>query len=67
MDAMDIAALSVVTRQAYAQQQASFTVMRMAMDSAQSQAQGLAEMAQSVDAQQLAQLTGVGQKLDITL
>lgn len=67
MDVMDIAALSVVTRQAYAQQQASYAVMRMALDGAQSQAQGLAEMAQTVNTRQLAQLTGVGQKLDITL
>lgn len=67
MNAMDIAALATVTRQAYARQQSAYAVMRMALDGVRGQAQGIAQMAQTVDAQKLAQLTGVGQKLDITL
>lgn len=67
MNPMDIAALAVVTRQAYAQQQAGFAVMRLAMDNAQTQAQGVAQLAHTVDARQLAALTGIGQHLDITI
>ncbi len=66
MNPMDIAALSVVTRQAYAQQQAGFAVMRLAMDNAHTQAQGVVQLA-TVEARQLAALTGIGQRLDITL
>ena len=65
---MDIAAISVITKQQYVQQQASIAVLRLAMESASQNAVGLQLLLGSNGtAAAFAQQTGVGMKLDITV